>query len=238
MNDSIHSINDSSPSGKYIVNNDSFLIVIRYEDTNFEINENELKDSFDFMFQLPPVPNPLRPSTFLKRPQVTFAPIDYNFGQKTKTLPMDENTPIIVHKCKTICENVLKQYGYNASYNGAHLSLYPNGEAGLLPHEDNEPVIDQNVPIASISFGETRKLAFYRHQTKEEREIQISKSRAKKTPDPKPVEISSLKVRHGDIIIMVNMQNIGILHGVVKEPKLNNSRLNLTFRNFLVDGPI
>ena len=190
------------------------------------------------MFQLPPVPNPLRPSTFLKRPQITFAPIDYNFGQKTKTLPMDENTPIIVHKCKTICENVLKQYGYNVSYNGAHLSLYPNGEAGLLPHEDNEPVIDQTVPIASISFGETRKFAFYRHQTKDEREIQISKSKAKKTPDPKPVEISSLKVRHGDIIIMVNMQNIGILHGVVKEPKLNNSRLNLTFRNFLVDGPI
>lgn len=231
------SLNDDSPSGSYFINDDSYLILKRFDAQEFFnkgyiLNDAEINSMFKFMYNLPPVPNPRRPTTFLKRPQVTFSPINYDFGQKTTTLPYDENVPELVKTCKTIVEKIAAEYGLDNNHNGAHVSMYPDGAAGLDPHEDNENVIDQSVAIASISFGQTRKFAFYRHQTDEERSFQIQKSKAKVAPDPKPVKISSVCLNHGDVIIMVKMQTIGILHGIVKEPKLQNPRLNITYRKF------
>ena len=124
------------------------------------INNVDFEEMLEFMYSLPPLPNPRRPTTFLKRPQVTFSPIDYDFGQKTTTLPYDENVPNLIKTSKKIVEEVLSKHGFSKKYNGAHVSMYPDGSAGLDPHEDDEPVIDQSVPIASISFGETRSLHF------------------------------------------------------------------------------
>ena len=196
--------------------------------TNTIINE-----MIEFMYKLPPIPNPMRPSTFLKRAQATFSPINYDFGQKTITLPYDDKVPKVVQTCKTIVENTLREYNFDKSYNGSHVSMYPDGNAGVDPHEDNEDVIDQTVPIASISFGETRKFAFYRHQTSEERNKQLEKSKAKVNPAPKPVKIVSTNLHNGDVLLMVNMQKIGILHGIVKDSKVKKPRLNLTYRRFL-----
>ena len=236
---SLSSLYDNAPSGHYYVSDSSYLILERNNtgeiSNKYFINNVDVEDMFRFMYSLPPLPNPRRPTTFLKRPQVTFSPIDYDFGQKTTTLPYDENVPNLVKTSKKIVEEVLSKHGFAKEYNGAHVSMYPDGSAGLDPHEDDEPVIDQSVPIASISFGETRKFAFYRKQTTEERNAQIQKSKAKVTPDPKPVKISSFALYHGDVAIMVNMQTIEILHGIVKEPKITNPRINITYRNFVTN---
>lgn len=233
---SLSSLNDSAPSGCYYVSESSYLILERYNTGEFFdnfTNNKDVENMFQLMYSLPPLPNPRRPTTFLKRPQVTFSPISYDFGQKTTTLPYDENVPNLIKTSKKAVEKVLSKHGFAKEYNGAHVSMYPDGSAGLDPHEDNEPVIDQSVPIASISFGETRKFAFYRKQTTEERNSQIQKSKAKVTPDPKPVKISSVSLNNGDVVVMVNMQTIEILHGIVKEPKITNPRLNITYRNFI-----
>lgn len=231
----LSSLNDNASSGYYYVNESSYLILERYNTGEFSyfINNADVESMFQFMYSLPPLPNPRRPTTFLKRPQVTFSPINYDFGQKTTTFPYDENVPNLIKTSKKIVEGVLSKHGFEKEYNGAHVSMYPDGSAGLDPHEDDEPVIDQSVPIASISFGETRKFAFYRKQTEDERNAQIQKSKAKVTPDPKPVKISSVALNHGDVAIMVNMQTIEVLHGIVKEPKLTNPRINITYRNFV-----
>jgi len=231
----ISSLNDNAPSGCYYVSESSYLVLERHNDSpnNYNINNTDVENMFQFMYSLPPLPNPRRPTTFLKRLQVTFSPINYDFGQKTTTFPYDENVPNLIKTSKKKVEEVLSKHGFAKEYNGAHVSMYPDGSAGVDPHEDNEPVIDQSVPIASISFGESRKFAFYRKQTTEERNAQIQKSKAKVTPDPKPVKISSVILNHGDVVVMVNMQTVEILHGIVKEPKLLNPRLNITYRNFI-----
>jgi alkylated DNA repair dioxygenase AlkB len=227
------SLNDDAPSGTYKVNDDSYVILKRQSDNKQNFDYTTISELFEFMYRLPPIPNPMRPSTFLKRSQATFSPINYDFGQKTKTFPYDEKVPKVVQTCKTIVENTLREYNFNEKYNGTHISMYPDGNAGVDPHEDDEDVIDQSVPIASISFGETRKFAFYRNQTSEERNKQIEKSKAKVKPAPKPVKIVSTNLHHGDILLMVNMQKIGILHGIVKDSKITKPRLNLTYRRFV-----
>lgn len=232
----LSSLHDNAPSGCYYVSESSYLILERSNtagNSNCSVDNADVESMFQFMYSLPPLPNPRRPTTFLKRPQVTFSPINYDFGQKTTTFPYDENVPNLIKTSKKIVEGVLSKHGFEKEYNGAHVSMYPDGSAGLDPHEDDEPVIDQSVPIASISFGETRKFAFYRKQTADERNAQIQKSKAKVTPDPKPVKISSVALNHGDVAIMVNMQTIDVLHGIVKEPKLTNPRINITYRNFV-----
>ena len=229
-------MNDDAPSGTYDFGPNNHFILIRaaelkYTWMTFEMEK--IQQLFDFMYNLPPVPNPRRPSFFLKRAQVTFSPVNYDFGQNTKTLPYDDSIPskIVIELQKFVNEQLLADKGYEPT-NGCHVSLYPDGKAGVSPHEDNENVIDQSVPIVSISFGEGRRFSFYRHQTETERAAQLAKSKAKIPPDPKPVKICSVRLQNGDVAIMVNLQNVGILHGIDKEPKIEKPRLNLTFRKF------
>tara|TARA_B100000212_G_C27290737_1_gene497151 strand:+ start:210 stop:920 length:711 start_codon:yes stop_codon:yes gene_type:complete len=228
------SLHDEAPSGFYKVNDDSYVILKRQTEKNQFFDNADINKLFEFMYNLAPIPNPLRPSTYLKRAQATFSPTNYDFGQKTVTFPYDDNVPELIQTCKKIVEDTLEEYNFNGKYNGTHVSMYPDGNAGIDPHEDNECVIDQSVPIASISFGQTRKFSFYRHQTSEERNKQLEKSKAKIKPAPKPVKIVTTNLHHGDILFMVNMQKIGILHGIVKDPKLKKPRLNLTYRKFFI----
>jgi len=78
-------------------------------------------------------------------------------------------------------------------------------------------------------FG--NNVAFMDSQTKEERETQLSKSKAKIPPAPKPVRISSTVLQHGDICIMINMQH-NLFHGIEKDSKITQPRLIITYRKF------
>jgi len=227
----LHELYDDAPSGRYNVNDESFVDVIRKNDSTYKFDENEVSELFDIMENLERVPNKLRPSTYLKRYQLTLSPVDYNFGQNTKTIRFDENSPKLALSCKKIVNEIMSDNGHEAT-NGCHITSYKDGEAGVGPHEDNEKVIDNSVPITSISFGCGRKFSFYRHQNNQERSAQLAKSKAKTPPGPKPVRIASIRLQDGDIIIMNNMQTINILHGIDKEPKITKRRLNLTFRKF------
>ena len=49
---------------------------------------------------------------------------------------------------------------------------------------------------------------------------------------PGDIKIASLILNSGDMIIMTNMQSGDILHGVEKDTKVKDKRINLTFRRF------
>lgn len=225
-----HSLNDDSPSGEYNIHDGTFILCRKGA---LEFHVDSINMLMDYMYNIEPTPNPYRPSTFIKRSQITFSNIDYNFGQNTKTMPLDENTPSIITDGMLLCNKILNSLGYeDQKLNGAHVSMYPDGTSGISPHADDEPVIDQSVPIVSLSFGVSRRFSIYRNQTDEERSIQLLKSKAKVPPACKPVKLCSTILNHGDICIMVNMQKC-LLHGIDKEPKITGSRLNITYRKFM-----
>jgi hypothetical protein len=223
---------DDAPTGNYSVGENGVFLLIRKSESGMSINIQDVYYLFQFMQNQPPIPNPMRPSTFLKRPQVTFSNVEYNFGQKTKTFPIDDSNPNLVRQGIQFANSILTKKGY-PELNGCHISMYPDGTAGVDPHQDDEPVIDQCVPIVSFSFGATRRFSFYRRQTTDERLHQIEKSKAKNPPAPKPVKIASVMLRDGDIGVMINLQKGEILHGIDKDAKIKTPRLNLTFRKFL-----
>jgi len=225
-------LSDDAPTGHYeIFEKGTTMVLIRQVDTNLVVIQKDVDELMKYMLSLPLLPNPRRPSTFLKRPQITYASVEYNFGQKTRTMPMDENVPEIVLYGMNMCNEFLASLGHKAELNGAHVSMYPDGTTGVDPHADDERVIDQSVPIVSLSFGIGRRFSIYRPQTKEERETQLSKSKAKIRPSPKPVRISSVILEHGDICIMINMQH-NLFHGIDKDSKITRPRLNITYRKF------
>ena len=224
---------DDAPNGTYVFGSDfdgriQTLTVIRNKITK-EYSSNNI---FVFAENLSPIPNKMRPTTYYLRNQATFSNINYDFGQKTHQFPLTEESPEFVNELLELSNKTLESLNASPLLNGCHISYYPDGKAGLEPHVDDEPVIDQNVPIVSISFGCSRRFCFYRSQTKEERDAQVSKSRAKVQPPPKPIKIASLILNSGDMIIMTNMQSGDILHGVEKDTKVKDKRINLTFRRF------
>lgn len=189
------------------------------------------RDIFNFMETLKPIVNERRPSTFYLRNQATFSNVNYNFGQKTWQFPLEGAPYFIINLLESV-DSILNDMNLSNGLNGCHISYYPDGKAGLEPHVDDEPVIDQSVPIASVSFGCARKFRFYRKQTEEERRVQLEKSKAKTPPLPKPVKLASIDLNNGDLLIMVNMQSGEILHGVEKCASIKERRVNLTFRKF------
>ena len=222
---------DDAPSGTYNFDETSKLVLIRNADVKYDYLQDDVDELFNIMYTQPPIPNPRRPSTFLKRSQLTYSPIDYDFGQKTRTLPMDQ-LPKLVMDGLNNCNKHLEEMGFMPKLNGAHVSMYPDGSAGVDPHADDEEVIDQDIPIVSLSFGTGRRFSFYRHQTDEERTAQLNKSKAKTPPAPKPVRIASVKLQHGDVCFMINMQK-NLLHGIDKDPTVEHPRLSLTYRHFV-----
>ena len=133
------SMNDDSPSGCYCVNDESYVILKRFDtqeflEKNYSVDNIEIDNMFKFMYTLPPLPNPRRPTTFLKRPQVTFSPINYDFGQKTTTLPYNEHVPGLIKTCKSIVENIVSEYGFD--------KLFEQNCAGALRQKQRRPHID------------------------------------------------------------------------------------------------
>ena len=102
------------------------------------------------------------------------------------------------------------------SFNGCLLNLYRHGEDRMGWHADDEPEIDQQQPIASLSLGATRDFCL-RHRRDQQRR-------------------ASLPLADGDLLIMhPGCQQIW-MHGVPIRKRIKTPRINLTFRCFLMRG--
>lgn len=96
-----------------------------------------------------------------------------------------------------------------------YVSRYKNGEDHMGEHRDDETELDETVPIASISLGQTRKFVF--------KHADVRKKIRK-------VELVHLDLHHGSLLMMNWPTNKYWFHSVPMQKKATNVRLNFTFR--------
>ena len=99
----------------------------------------------------------------------------------------------------------------NTQFNGCLLNLYATGEIGMAWHSDNEPELEKEGIIASLSFGAKRTFQLKHKHTQEKIEVTLE---------------------NGSLLIMDMEAQQHWVHQLKKEPKIKEARINLTFRQF------
>jgi alkylated DNA repair dioxygenase AlkB len=103
----------------------------------------------------------------------------------------------------------------NHTFNGVLVNFYRDGNDYLGWHSDDELVNGPEPLIASISLGAERRFEM-RHR--------------------ESGEIASVMLSHGSLLVMSGLSQKCWEHRVPKMPRLNDSRVNLTFRHLLPDS--
>lgn len=129
--------------------------------------------------------------------------IEYTYSKQKKTASPWSN---IVLEIKNKVEEELK-----ITFNGCLLNYYEKGDVSMAWHSDNEPELDKTGIIASVSFGTTRTFQLKHIKTGEKIEV---------------------KLENGSILIIDMLSQENWMHQLKKEPKIIESRINLTFRQF------
>ncbi|MEQ8626818.1 alpha-ketoglutarate-dependent dioxygenase AlkB [Ekhidna sp.] len=128
-------------------------------------------------------------------------PFPYRYSGTTKVaLPWTEELQSI----KELAEKHSSE-----TYNSCLLNLYHNGEEGMAWHSDGETELKKNGAIASFSFGAERKFSFKHKQTKER---------------------IDLLLENGSLLVMKGTTQTHWLHRLPPTKKVNQPRINLTFR--------
>ena len=99
-----------------------------------------------------------------------------------------------------------------ATFNSCLLNLYHSGEEGMAWHSDGEKDLEPEGAIASLSFGAVRKFCFKHKQSKEK---------------------VCLNLDHGSLLIMKGSTQAHWLHRLPPTKKVQNPRVNLTFRTIV-----
>jgi len=103
----------------------------------------------------------------------------------------------------------LVEHQTGETYNSCLLNLYHSGEEGMAWHSDGETDLKENGAIASLSFGAERKFAF-KHKTSK--------------------EVVALPLKAGSLLVMRGITQKHWLHRLPPTKKVNQARINLTFR--------
>jgi alkylated DNA repair dioxygenase AlkB len=98
-------------------------------------------------------------------------------------------------------------------FNSVLLNLYRDGSDSMGLHSDDEKELGDRPIIASVSFGETRRLRFVHKKTKESYNFELA---------------------HGDLLLMKGQTQELFKHELPKSKKYLKPRLNLTFRKILL----
>lgn len=98
------------------------------------------------------------------------------------------------------------------SFNSVLLNLYRTGNDSNGWHADNEPELGKNPIIASLSLGATRRFDLKHNTTKEQH---------------------SFHLNSGSLLIMGGELQHHWKHQIAKTKKVNDPRINLTFRNII-----
>jgi alkylated DNA repair dioxygenase AlkB len=101
-------------------------------------------------------------------------------------------------------------------YRGVLLNLYRDGNDSIGFHADNEPEIDPDSPIASVSLGVVRTF------------VLVPRSRKIAARAPK----IELPLAHGSCLVMRGATQQEFRHGVPGQPEVVRPRVNLTFRKY------
>lgn len=125
----------------------------------------------------------------------------YTYSNNTKkALPWTQN----LIQLKKLIENISGE-----TYNSCLLNLYHTGAEGMAWHSDAEKDLKKNGAIASFSLGAERKFVFKHKKSK---------------------ELVSLVLENGSLLLMKAETQNNWLHRLPPTKKINNARINLTFR--------
>jgi alkylated DNA repair dioxygenase AlkB len=140
------------------------------------------------------------------REEVWIGPYSYKFSGRT-LYPAGWTTGI-----EAIKEKIQARFG--GDYNSVLLNRYVNDQDSVAWHSDDEPEMDSNHPIASISFGASR--------------VFLVRPIAKKTANKKAVQTYVLTSE--SLLLMPPGFQQRYEHCVPKSQTPCGSRINLTFR--------
>ena len=101
----------------------------------------------------------------------------------------------------------------NKEFNGVLLNYYRKGTDSMGWHSDNESSLGLKPLVASISLGETRRFCL----------------RSKKNKQFK----TNIDLKSGDLLVLHSGNQEVFEHSVPKQIKLNQPRINLTFRQIV-----
>ena len=97
----------------------------------------------------------------------------------------------------------------NTPFNSALVNFYRNGQDGVGWHSDNEACNGPEPTIASVSLGATRRFDMRHRKTGETIKIQLES---------------------GSLLVMAGKSQHCWVHQVAKTKRVNEPRINLTFR--------
>ena len=132
------------------------------------------------------------------------APFTYTYSHKLKTASLW--TPDLIE----LKNSVAQKTGVN--YNSCLLNLYHSGGEGMGWHSDDEPELEANGSIASLSLGAARVFDF-KHKTTNER--------------------VRILLDDGSLLEMKGCTQSYWMHQLPKALKIKEARINLTFRNIV-----
>ena len=109
---------------------------------------------------------------------------------------------------------------YGVEFNGCLVGLFDNPEQKIGYHSDSSKSMGEDPYIGSVSLGAPRKFNIKPNK---------NQNTEQKGTEQNPV---SVKLGHGDLVVMRKNANRKYLHAVMKDPACNedNVRINLTFR--------
>lgn len=139
---------------------------------------------------------------------------DYTFSQVDHHA--DPTLPPVLISLFDWAQNTKYAKTHSGSFNQVFINWYENGHQYIGAHSDNESQLKKDSEIISVSFGATR---LFRIRDKEKKIVH------------------SIKLRHGDVVIMKpGMQSL-FTHEIVKvSGKVGlkiDWRINVTFRKFV-----
>jgi alkylated DNA repair dioxygenase AlkB len=179
----------------------------------------------------PPTPNPMNPKTMIKRRQCVWGPSDYNFaGQKSARAGDLDEAPSIVRDAVDDATKRLAEFGVDPDTAEvfAHCNFYPDHDAALSPHQDDESIHLPGCPIFSYTFvsppPEKPDLDWRYFVVQDRPGVVPGASRATHTwPVP---------LRSGDLAIMAGDFQKCLWHGVPAAPVRfrGQRRINVTVR--------
>jgi alkylated DNA repair dioxygenase AlkB len=97
-------------------------------------------------------------------------------------------------------------------FNSALVNYYRNGADSMGLHADNERELGHSPLIVSVSYGTSRKMVFRKNNSKEKLDLEL---------------------HHGDVLIMSGETQHKWKHEIPKQKKIEESRLNVTFRKIV-----
>jgi len=100
----------------------------------------------------------------------------------------------------------------NVEFNACLANLYRNGQDSNGWHSDNEKELGKNPIIASVSFGATRRFDLMHKATKQKLSFQLTS---------------------GSLLVMGGEMQHFWKHQIPKQNKIDESRVNLTFRKII-----